>query len=655
MCGPCDTLARSADMFKQSRTDHRRETLKSFSLAEDAGEDSSDGGVDLARHPFKSQYTLRGGVTSGDASGGGVKVEHDNSREGSAPAPGDGGKGDAGAGSYDGFNRPRVGIAPPRQGAPGVANVGQFYGGAPYFGGGVAGGPAPAPGPGPLAREHHNARTQWPAPGSAWPAPGRASPRSSAHLEPWNAAAGPYGGSNANGVGTGGQTGGQTGEPGVDYLQRMGSGSSIYSDMGGVIAQWGTNPSAHAALMRTPSDPIDMFMNFNASQGGLSPTTSEGAGGGGGGGFGATARYGDSTGFGVGGPSGAGMGMPPVGGYPVAAFAHAPPYAYQPPQPLTRGPPSSGEMVGGGGGGDTSARSASPPSGAGGELYRDKRASNNSSGYGSGGSHYNLVALSSQQPGSFQHAPGQPGLHAPAHSGGQPIGYAPPPLNAHHHHHHHHSGVGPGPGSSGGFYPPYGASVADGMYAQGPYNPHGVPPPMHFSSRPGSYSGGLAHGYRSGSGGSDNGGLSNRGSYGDGGGNSSGDGSGSKQVGGKDGAGVDSARSGDSANTRAHGSMAPGTAGRKDMLARYHEKRMRRLFKKKIRYASRKVRADNRVRIKGRFARADAPIAAIDKSSVHKHKDVVKAEEIPINDDGDGEETEAGPLATPAIPPGACA
>ena len=51
--------------------------------------------------------------------------------------------------------------------------------------------------------------------------------------------------------------------------------------------------------------------------------------------------------------------------------------------------------------------------------------------------------------------------------------------------------------------------------------------------------------------------------------------------------------------------------------------------------------------------RADAPIAAIDKSSVHKHKDVVKAEEIPI--DGDGEETEAGPLAPPAIPPGACA
>ena len=44
--------------------------------------------------------------------------------------------------------------------------------------------------------------------------------------------------------------------------------------------------------------------------------------------------------------------------------------------------------------------------------------------------------------------------------------------------------------------------------------------------------------------------------------------------------------------------------------------------KKKIRYASRKVRADNRVRIKGRFARADAPLVAIDKSSAKNHPDV---------------------------------
>ena len=70
------------------------------------------------------------------------------------------------------------------------------------------------------------------------------------------------------------------------------------------------------------------------------------------------------------------------------------------------------------------------------------------------------------------------------------------------------------------------------------------------------------------------------------------------------------------------GSMAPGTALRKEMLIRYHEKRKQRHFKKKIRYESRKVRADNRVRIKGRFARADAPLTAIDKSSAKNHKDI---------------------------------
>jgi len=71
------------------------------------------------------------------------------------------------------------------------------------------------------------------------------------------------------------------------------------------------------------------------------------------------------------------------------------------------------------------------------------------------------------------------------------------------------------------------------------------------------------------------------------------------------------------------GSMAPGTALRKEMLARYHEKRKQRHFRKQIRYESRKVRADHRVRIKGRFARADAPLVAIDKSSACNHKDVV--------------------------------
>ena len=72
----------------------------------------------------------------------------------------------------------------------------------------------------------------------------------------------------------------------------------------------------------------------------------------------------------------------------------------------------------------------------------------------------------------------------------------------------------------------------------------------------------------------------------------------------------------------AAGSMAPGTKAREEMLVRYHKKRKERHFKKKIRYASRKVRADNRVRIKGRFARADAPLGAIDKSSAKNHPDV---------------------------------
>jgi len=72
----------------------------------------------------------------------------------------------------------------------------------------------------------------------------------------------------------------------------------------------------------------------------------------------------------------------------------------------------------------------------------------------------------------------------------------------------------------------------------------------------------------------------------------------------------------------AAGSLAPGTAARKELLVRYHEKRKQRKFKKQIRYESRKVRADNRVRIKGRFARADAPLVAIDKSSAKNHVDM---------------------------------
>lgn len=75
------------------------------------------------------------------------------------------------------------------------------------------------------------------------------------------------------------------------------------------------------------------------------------------------------------------------------------------------------------------------------------------------------------------------------------------------------------------------------------------------------------------------------------------------------------------------GALAPGTKAREEMLVRYLKKRKERHFKKQIRYASRKVRADNRVRIKGRFARADAPLLAIDASSAKNHADLKKEEE----------------------------
>lgn len=97
----------------------------------------------------------------------------------------------------------------------------------------------------------------------------------------------------------------------------------------------------------------------------------------------------------------------------------------------------------------------------------------------------------------------------------------------------------------------------------------------------------------------------------------------------------------------AAGSMAPGTKAREEMLARYHKKRKERHFKKKIRYASRKVRADNRVRIKGRFARADAPLVTIDKSSAKNHPDVKgvareRADEDTVPRASDERETDAG-------------
>jgi len=55
-------------------------------------------------------------------------------------------------------------------------------------------------------------------------------------------------------------------------------------------------------------------------------------------------------------------------------------------------------------------------------------------------------------------------------------------------------------------------------------------------------------------------------------------------------------------------SHAPGGEERPAVLARYLEKRKTRKFAKKIHYESRKVRADNRVRVKGRFASGSVTI-----------------------------------------------
>ena len=55
----------------------------------------------------------------------------------------------------------------------------------------------------------------------------------------------------------------------------------------------------------------------------------------------------------------------------------------------------------------------------------------------------------------------------------------------------------------------------------------------------------------------------------------------------------------------AGGRGAEALASRECALERYREKKKKRQYDKKIRYESRKVRADGRVRIRGRFARAD--------------------------------------------------
>ena len=74
---------------------------------------------------------------------------------------------------------------------------------------------------------------------------------------------------------------------------------------------------------------------------------------------------------------------------------------------------------------------------------------------------------------------------------------------------------------------------------------------------------------------------------------------------------------------------------------RYHEKRKARKFKKKIQDESRKVRADNCLRIKGRFARAAAPLVAIDNSSAKNHPSLRAklAEKEKQETTADGDET----------------
>jgi hypothetical protein len=47
------------------------------------------------------------------------------------------------------------------------------------------------------------------------------------------------------------------------------------------------------------------------------------------------------------------------------------------------------------------------------------------------------------------------------------------------------------------------------------------------------------------------------------------------------------------------------------MISRFHEKRKRRVWKKKIRYHCRKNLADSRVRVKGRFVKCAADLARI--------------------------------------------
>jgi hypothetical protein len=59
------------------------------------------------------------------------------------------------------------------------------------------------------------------------------------------------------------------------------------------------------------------------------------------------------------------------------------------------------------------------------------------------------------------------------------------------------------------------------------------------------------------------------------------------------------------ANAPDHSAKLPGGASRQQVLDRYHEKRKARTYGKTIHYEARKVRAETRVRVGGRFAKAE--------------------------------------------------
>mmetsp|Transcript_4379 Transcript_4379/g.8129 ORF Transcript_4379/g.8129 Transcript_4379/m.8129 type:complete len:346 (-) Transcript_4379:133-1170(-) len=56
-------------------------------------------------------------------------------------------------------------------------------------------------------------------------------------------------------------------------------------------------------------------------------------------------------------------------------------------------------------------------------------------------------------------------------------------------------------------------------------------------------------------------------------------------------------------------------AERNDMISRFHEKRKRRVWKKKIRYHCRKNLADSRIRVKGRFVKCADDVARIEAAA----------------------------------------